>query len=245
MWSVRMRASKEEKGKEKHVSGAEGIYDYSKIGQVLKVFLKRAFEHSKGRPDKIVFTVEEIKDRIHTISALPVNTILCNSPEEAFIVIKEKLNSIGISDKALISAYDVIKNLPMRGATLIDSMTGERLEKDKTRGVRVSRIHMENDKRVKLLKQIKRLSTQPQRVIEAITVASKVASCSEIIAELCISDNPDYTTGYIASRNFGYLRITNIKNQGEDFGGRAFFIKTPCNLETLINYLERKPVLVV
>lgn len=245
MWSVRMRASKNEKNLEKHISGAEGIYDYLQIDKVLKQLFKRAFEHPKGKPDKIVITIEKIYDEIQLVTALPINNFFPNSPEEAFSLIREKLNSLNITDKALYSAFEVIKTCPMRGATLIDSITGERLEKDKTRGIRVSRIHMEKGKRMKLLRYLKSLSAQPQRVIEALTIASKVVSYPEIIAELCISDNPDYTTGYVASKNFGYLRIANIKNNGEDIGGRAFFIKTPCNIEKLIHYLEKKPVLVI
>ncbi|GLI53800.1 6-carboxyhexanoate--CoA ligase [Thermodesulfovibrio yellowstonii] len=245
MWSVRMRASKKENNIEKHISGAEGIYDYSQINRVLKQLFKRAFEHSKGKPDKVVITIERINDEIQTVFALPINTFFVNSPEEAFCLISKKLSSIGISDKAILSAFEVIKKYPMRGATLIDSITGERLERDKTRGIRVSRIHMDKGKRIKLIRQIKNLSTQPQRVIEAITIASKVASYPEVVAELCISDNPDYTIGYIASRDLGYLRITNIKNKGETIGGRAFFVKTPCDIEKLTNYLERKPVLVI
>lgn len=245
MWSVRMRASKKENNMETHISGAEGIYDYSQINKIIKQLFKRAFEHPKGKPDKVVITLEKIKEELHIVHALPINTFFTNSPEEAFSIIKEKLNSVGVSDNALFSAFEVIRKCPMRGATLIDLTTGERLEKDKTRGIRVSRIHIEKGKRMKLLKRIKNLSSQPQRVIEAITIASKVASCPEIVAELCISDNPDYTTGYIASKNFGYLRITNIKNKGEDIGGRAFFIKTPCNIEKLIYYIEKKPVLVI
>lgn len=245
MWSVRMRASKVENNTEKHISGAEGIYKYSQIQKVIKQLFRRAFEHPKGEPDKIVITIEKIKEDIKTVSALRVSTFFSNSPQEAFEFIKEKLRLLGISESAIFKAFEIIKKYPMRGATLIDANTAERLEKDKARGVRVSRIHMEKNKKACLIRQIKNLSDQPNRIIEALTIASKVMSCSEIIAEVCVSDNPDYTTGYIASREFGYLRVTNIKNKGESFGGRAFFIKTPCNLDALVNYLERKPVLIV
>ncbi len=245
MWSVRMRASKKENSKEKHISGAEGIYDYFQIEKALKEYLKRAFEHSKGKPDKIVLTIEKINEQIERFSALPISTFLSNSSEESLKFIKEKLKSLGIYEKSINVAFYVINNCPMRGATLIDSLTGERLEKDKERGVRVSRIQMEKSKKNRMLRKIKNISTQPLRTIEALTIASKVISHPNIIAELCISDNPEYTTGYIASRDFGYLRITNIKNKGQHMGGRAFFIKTPCDMETLIEYLERKPVLIV
>jgi 6-carboxyhexanoate--CoA ligase len=59
MWSVRMRASRFENDSEKHISGAEGIYDLVNIERALKELFKRALNHSKGQPDKIVFTVEK------------------------------------------------------------------------------------------------------------------------------------------------------------------------------------------
>lgn len=245
MWSVRMRASKFENDSEKHISGAEGIYDLVNIERALKEFFKRALTHSKGQPDKIVFTVEKIYEPIKKIEVLPVKTIFCKSPEEAFNKVRENLLMLGISEKSISKAFEVIRNCKMRGASLIDINTTERLEKDKQRGVRVSRIQMDKKTRNRILRKIRRLSSNPQRVIEAITIASKVAYLNEIIAEICISDNPDYTTGYIASRNFGYLRITNIKNQGDERGGRVFFVKSPVDIEKVVSFLEKTPVLVI
>lgn len=245
MWSVRMRASEKRANEERHISGAEGIFEYESIERTVKKFLSRAFKHSKGRPDRIVITVEKITDEITIIPCLSLNTYFASSLDNAYQKIFEILSSLGISDKAINRAFEVIKGESLRGATLIDSISGERLEKDKARGVRVSRIQMDKARRMKLMRKVRNLSTEPQRVLEAMTIASKVAFCPEIMAELCISDNPDYTTGYIASSTLGYLRVTNIKNKGEDIGGRAFFVKTPCDIENLIYYLERKPVLVI
>lgn len=245
MWSLRMRASKIEDNEEIHISGAEGIYNFDEIEKFLKKFFKRAIEHPKGIPDKIVFTVEKIKEQIQSVKALKVKTIFCESPDKAEETINEHLTKLGVSGKAIKEAWNVIKGQRMRGATLIDCLTAERLEPDKKRGVRVSRIQMDRKKRIQILRKIKNFATEPQRVIEAITVASKVASCPEVIAEICVSDNPDYTTGYIASKDFGYLRITNIKKEGEIIGGRAFFVKTPFDIEKLIKFLERTPVIVL
>lgn len=245
MWSLRMRASKIENNREKHISGAEGIYRITEVERMLKKFLQRAIQHPKGMPDRVVLTVEKIREPIQTVKALPVKTIFCESPEEAHKVVKKYLTELGISEKALSVAWKVIKNYKLRGATLIDAFRGHRLEPDKDRGIRVSRIQMDKKRRWQILRKIRNLSTEPERVIEALTLASKVASCPEIIAEICVSDNPDYTTGYIASKLSGYLRITNIKNKGEDIGGRAFFIKTPLDIKKVIEFLERTPVIVI
>ncbi|MGB9711408.1 MAG: 6-carboxyhexanoate--CoA ligase [Thermodesulfovibrio sp.] len=240
-----MRASRIENSKEIHISGAEGIYEFYELEKFLKKFFKRAIEHPKGLPDKIVFTLEKIKEEIQPVEALSVKTVFCESSEEAQKVINEHLINLGISEKAITVAWSVIKGQKMRGATLIDYLTAERLEPDKERGVRVSRIQMDKKRRMQVLKKIKNLSSEPQRVIEALTVASKVAFCPEVVAEICVSDNPDYTTGYIASKEHGYLRITNIKKQGENTGGRAFFVKTPLDIEKLIKFLEKTPVVVL
>ncbi len=235
-----MRASKEEK----HISGAEGIYSEKEIKRVLSKYLTRALNHCRGKPDKIVLTIEKITEEIIFVSPLKIDTYFSDSPESAFYFIKDKLKSLNISEKAIQKAFYVIKNCPLRGATLIDYLSGERLERDLQRGVRVSRIQMDSKKRIEIIRNVKNISPDPERTVEALTIASKVLSCKEVLAEVCISDNPDYTTGYVASRDFGYLRITNIKTQGDNAGGRAFFIKTPCEIDKLIEFLERKPVIV-
>lgn len=245
MWSLRMRAAKIENDAEEHISGAEGIYNFSEVERLLKKFFQRAIKHSNGMPDKVILTIEKIKEPIHEIKALTVKTIFCSSPDDAQNISREYLINLGISEKAIVTAWNVIKNHKMRGATLIDAFTGGRLEPDKKRGVRVSRIQMATKKRLQILGKIKNFTTEPERVIEAITVASKVISFSEIIAEICVSDNPDYTTGYIASKESGYLRLLNIKNKGEHIGGRAFFVKSPVDLNKMIEFLERTPVIII
>jgi len=81
-------------------------------------------------------------------------------------------------------------------------------------------------------------------VKEALILASKVASHPDVTAEICISDDPDYTTGYIASKQLGYLRIPNIKRRGEKHGGRVFIVKESADIDRLTNYLEKTPVIV-
>lgn len=245
MWSVRMRASKFEYSREIHVSGAEGIFEFREIEGALKRFFKRAIEHKRGKAEKIVLTVEELKEPIVQVKSLPIKTVFCDSPEQAYRVIGEKLNSVGVSERAIFKAFEIITKFPMRGAALVDYLTGERLERDRERGIRVSRIQIDKKKRAQLLRKFKNLSSEPQRVIEALTIASKVAAFEGIVAELCISDNPDYTTGYIASKSLGYMRITNIKDIGDSKGGRVFFVKSPIDIEGLYKFLERTPVIVL
>jgi len=81
--------------------------------------------------------------------------------------------------------------------------------------------------------------------MDALAIATKVADRKESVAELCWSDDPAYTTGYVASRKSGYIRITNMKKKGNPAGGRVFFVNLQgLNLEEYIHYLEKQPVII-
>jgi 6-carboxyhexanoate--CoA ligase len=262
MWNIRMRASKNScelrrvmsyelrnkdtsKLSEIHISGAEGIYEDSDLSRVVNEYIKRALSHCRGKPDKIILTAEEIKQSPKKVSILPVKTMKCDSPYEAKKIIYQRLLHIGISKKALDNALKVLTSKKtMRGAALILMKSGIRVEPDKERGIRVSRLGIEKSVNKKLSLILSKSKINITTVKEALILASKVASYPNIVAEVCISDDADYTTGYIASKKFGYLRIPNIKKQGEMHGGRVFFIKEGANIEKIIKYLEKTPVLV-
>jgi 6-carboxyhexanoate--CoA ligase len=92
--------------------------------------------------------------------------------------------------------------------------------------------------------RLSNLGINTDTVKEALVLASKVAACRHILAELCVSDDPFYTTGYVASKKFGYLRIPNIKHAGNKSGGRAFFVKGKINVEEIVSYFEKVPVII-
>ncbi len=46
-----------------HISGAEGIYDEKEIAKIVRDYTNRALSHQKGRPDSIVISMEEIKQK--------------------------------------------------------------------------------------------------------------------------------------------------------------------------------------
>lgn len=95
-----------------------------------------------------------------------------------------------------------------------------------------------------LAQKLSKLRINTTTVKEALILASKVASCQDIIAEVCVSDDPDYTTGYFASGKEGYLRLANIKKSGEMHGGRVFFMKENADIAMVIQYLEGIPVII-
>jgi 6-carboxyhexanoate--CoA ligase len=250
MWNIRMRASKKVRSQkseisEMHISGAEGLYEVTEISKISNDYIKRALKHPIGKPDKIVITIEEIKEKPRKSPLLPVTTIECDSPDYAEEIIFQKLSGLNISRKAINLAFKLLKSeKTMRGAALITAETGKRIEPDRERGIRVSRLGMEKSDRKRLGQFLSKLHINNITVKEALILASKVASCRDIIAEICISDDPDYTTGYIASKKFGYLRIPNIKNYGEMHGGRVFFVRENADADRLIEFLEKTPVVI-
>lgn len=262
MFSIRMRASKNTERKARsvrrkersakrqtpnaeHISGAEGIYEEKDILQICSEYLKRAVNHPRGKPDEIVITIEKIKQKIKTIPLLSVKTLKCKSPDEAKRIIIQKLAFPCISKQAVNNGFKVLKSRKaMRGASLILAGSGKRAEPDKNRGVRVSRMGIGKTAGRMLAQKLSKMGINIATVKEALILASKVASCPDIIAEVCVSDDPDYTTGYFASEKEGYLRLANIKKSGEMHGGRVFFIKENADIARVIQYLKGIPVII-
>ncbi|MCK4537132.1 MAG: hypothetical protein KAT93_08965, partial [Desulfuromonadales bacterium] len=132
----------------------------------------------------------------------------------------------------------------MRGAMVVDRLSGERLEPDNRRGVRVSRMDVAPDERVALRNLLDKVGLGHHRVLEALVLAGKVLKAPGIVAELCWSDAPDYVTGYVASPIEGYQRITRLKEAGDPMGGRIFFIdRRNWDRDEFIAFLEQRGVL--
>jgi 6-carboxyhexanoate--CoA ligase len=154
-----------------------------------------------------------------------------------------------VSSEAAALAMETIANgagpdgRPMRGAMLVDACTGERLEPDRDRGVRVSRMDLAPAAEKELREGLGVLGLDNVHVREALVLAGKVMLAPSIVAELCWSDDPDYTAGYVAAPGLGYSRFPHLKPVGEERGGRAFFIVPGADLAALIRFLEQSPVL--
>jgi 6-carboxyhexanoate--CoA ligase len=252
LWSIRMRASRTmgkkrlegDSGKEIHISGAEGLYEAADIRKVVKKYVERALNHPKGKVDRILITIEDIRQEPREISSLPLATVMCKSPAEGKKIARRLLQLLGISKRATDNAFALIKKGRMTGAAVITEGQGIRLEHDRQRGVRVSRLGLSRTASKSLAPRLSGLGINTDTVREALTLASKVLSFHGVIAELCVSDDPDYTTGYIASKKFGYVRIPNIKAGRSKEGGRAFFVKEGAGIEGISNYLEKVPVMI-
>lgn len=228
-----------------HITGAEGLYKKNEVLEIINHYALRAMNHPKGPADAISIAIEKLSGRPRAIAALPVKTVPCSGPEEARNQSADILRKIGVSGEAIRAAFRVLRSpKTMRGAALVEADSGRRLEPNRARGVRASRMGIEKTALKTLKRTLRPGKINNETVLEALILASKVASCRGVLAELCVSDDPDYITGYVASKSFGYIRIPNIKRPGSPRGGRAFFIRSGADINKVIKYLEATPVMI-
>lgn len=246
LYSIRMRSSRNER----HISGAEKLTSASRLDEVAAAMVRRALQHDKGQAEQIYLTLEKVDPAQIMRLALPnIRTVCVESVDEGRAAALSMLVKAGVTLKAARSAMDVMaegaapNGESMRGAMLVDAVTGLRLERDFYRGVRVSRMDLDDVAACSLHRMLQPAGLYNQHVSEALVLAAKVLHAPGIVAELCWSDDPGYTAGYVASPSSGYVRFPLLKPLGEFRGGRAFFVTPEVDLEHLSYYLEKQVVL--
>ncbi|MGM7722714.1 6-carboxyhexanoate--CoA ligase [uncultured Metabacillus sp.] len=244
-YSVRMRASKDgahEHGG-KHISGGELLSPYSGLQQAVNALLEKGLTHSRGKPEFMQIQFELLNEQIKRLQPLTVQTNEVESAEIGRVLACRLLEKSGVPKKIIDKALEQMADCSgIRGAILIDSHSGKRIDKRSAKGVRVSRMDwVDND-----FNNWANHYQLPQhsRLKEALALATKVSEHPATIAELCWSDDPDYITGYVASRKIGYQRITKLKEYGDEHGCRIFFVDTFHDVNSYINYLEKQPIFI-
>lgn len=247
LYSVKMRASRkiedefdgileEGKKREQHISGAEKIIPEERLEIVCGQLLERALHHAKGEADFINLKIEKVKkEEVIIMDALPVTTYDVETAKEG----REKLGEL-LKKSGILNGQEIVEKMKdtygMRGAMLLDVDTMERLEPDYNRGIRATYMDAADNEDDR---------TQKNHFREAIVLATKVANHKNIIGEICISDDPDYVTGYFASKELGYIRVTKLKEMGCPDGGRIFLFRgTKEEVKECIEYLEKQKILV-
>ena len=232
-YSVKMRASSDGH----HVSGAEKIVSVASVSKVASRLVERALSHERGTPDFINVKIESLPADVLHIKALPVKTHVVATPTEGRALAARLLAEAGIANADEIMAR-FSETHSLRGAMLLDADTLERLEPDQSRGVRATYM----DDAASLAKGTAGVKNH---YAEAIVLATKVQNAPNIIAEICVSDDPDYVTGYVATRELGYRRITVLKEKGDPNGGRIFLYRgSRDEVAKTIEFLEKTPILV-
>lgn len=245
-YSVRMRSAQggDHEAGGRHISGAEQLVPPAELTAVAGEMLERALSHSRGRADFIQITVEAVRrEEITTVPLLPVTTIAAADTAGGRRAAQAVLVQKGVSADAAAKGVEALTSLPgsMRGAMVLCAVSGKRLDDRGDRGIRVSRMDA-TDKR-QLAASLQQQGLVSSHVQEAIVLAAKVAAAPGMVAELCWSDDPEYTAGYVASAG-GYVRFPHLKDYGNPVGGRVFFVQPDCDLAILGDYLERRPVTV-
>ncbi len=229
----------------RHISGAERIVTFDMVKKTADEMLERAFSHSRGQADFINIVVEKIEnDQVQEVPLLSIHSKVGDSVAISHQTAQDALVKAGVTMEAAQAGMKALLSLTdsMGGAMLLCAVTGRRLDDTKARGVRVSRMDIaEADTFIAMLADG---GIDNTHVREALVLASKVASTPGMVAELCWSDDPEYTTGYVASAS-GYMRIPNCKPFGSSLGGRVFFVKPDIELDSTIEYLQHQPVSVI
>lgn len=222
MYSIKMRASHEDI----HISGAETMCEFKDLENYLKKYFNKAFNHENGNIDFLNLKIEKVKAPIQTIPALPVVENLNDT-------LTQLAKQTDVSEYALNKGLEYIKNdITYTGAIILSAQTGQRLDSTEQRGIRVTHL---------AFKTCKRNGEISERVKDARALATCINAFKGVKAELCVSDDLHYTTGYYASPKLGYRRIFNIKEKGTRHGGRIIFVDEGINLNAYVSFLETVP----
>lgn len=240
LFSIKVRASKDGK----HVSGSERIVPYRKIDETILHLCKRG---EKKEPDQIVFKIQEIKEEITFIEKpLKIVELRFNSFQEAnkkAVEILEK--ETGIPRKRIIELIELVHKGAspdgenMRGAMIVNQ-TGKRIELDSYRGIRTSYVDFLDRERA--VEEAKKAGFT-ERTVDALALTTKNMFYKDMIAEYCISDEPDYTTGYVSTKDT-YFRFIPLKERNNNKGGRIYFVKNKTDIQDFYRFLQKKPVII-
>ncbi|ORJ62887.1 6-carboxyhexanoate--CoA ligase [Geothermobacter hydrogeniphilus] len=246
-YSVRMRSSRQQR----HISGAERLVPPDRVVETGRELLRRAMNHSRGVSEQVHLSIDLVPaGQIREICLPPLETFMVADWRQGRQAAVESLVAAGVPETVAADALARLAAGPgpagssLRGAMLIDVADGRRLDNDSARGVRVSRMDISPGALARLRRRLGPLGLDNDHVREALVLAAKVLSAPGLVAELCWSDDPDYTAGYVAAPSFGYRRFPHLKNVGDERGGRVFFVRGDTPVAELVSYLERQPVLV-
>jgi len=244
LFSIRMHSSLGGR----HHSGAERLVHEPLVEETGLAFLRRAMLHERGCAESLSLRIEPVATSRLIRGALPdIRTCPVEDFGQGRMAARELLEREGVGPEAAeralaaLSAGAAPGGGNMRGAVLVDAASGERLEPDGARGIRVSRMDLDPGYEEALRERLAVFGAAAPRIREALILAAKVASAPQVLAELCWSDDPSYVTGYVCGKGCGYARISHLKPQGSPLGGRAFFVVPGTDIPALIDYLQLQP----
>lgn len=189
-----MRASHEDI----HISGAETMCEFEDLENYLKKYFNKAFNHENGNIDFLNLKIEKVKAPIQTLVALPVVENLNDT-------LTQLAKQTGVSEYALNKGLEFIKNdITYTGAIILSAQTGQRLDSTEQRGIRVTQL---------AFKTCKCNGEISERVKDARALATCINAFEGVKAELCVSDDLHYTTGYFASPKLDIVESLILKKK--------------------------------
>ena len=200
--------------------------------------------------DHIHLTLERVPARhIRHVQCLSVTTIDCPSPVSARPPAERVLLKADIAQGAIDVAFDHVlrgangSGSPLRGALLVDARNGDPFAAAGAEGVRASHFDFSPGTRDMLIGELEVAGLTHHRTHEALALATKVLAAG-VCAELCWSDDPTYSAGYVSSLQSGYVRFPRFKPPGA-VGGRVFFYDgLPSLIEACIRRLKTESILI-
>jgi len=229
--------------KEKHISGQERIVEQKELEKVLIELYRRP----KEEWDFLNIKVEKLSSPPEVINkALPVRSYSFSDTNTSWSFVINLLKTHhGIRESLTAQLLEKLvrglhpKGGNLRGALIVDPLTGKVLNGNPEKGIRTILFDW---KRREKIKEILLKEGYTERTLDALALATKNILCG-VEVELCISDDPNYITGYIASERLGYVRITPLKKKNTPFGGRIYFISEN-KYPKVIECLRNKPILI-
>lgn len=247
LYSLKMRSAQggpHERGG-RHISGEERMVAEEEIESCIHEMLERAKTHQRGEADFVNIKVQRVDPSVAVRRPmLEFSQCYSSTVEEGREVALRELVSAGVTEAAARKGIAAICALPdsMRGAMLLNAVTGERMDCTGVRGVRVSNMDVEDP--ASFRQALARKGLRGDHVREALVLASKVAGGDGVVAELCWSDDPDYVVGYVGSAKNGYRRIPVLKEEHCPIGGRVFFLNPDTDVDALIRFYEEQIVFI-
>lgn len=223
-----------------HISGGECITSEKEIKEATFSLINRALNHVNGKCDFINISIQKIQnpEEISYVKPLPITTLDKNINKLYPNMILEKLGFKKCTASKILEKLLSLKNL--KGAAIIPI---EDFENFKWEIVRCTNMDYHQDIKHSLDKFLKK-NNFSEKLKDALCLSTKICENENVLCEICLSDDKGYSTGYIASKKLGYIRIENFKPEGHDYGGRIIFVKDKRKKDLTINYLKNSVVIV-
>lgn len=243
LYSIKMRGASPVNHKKggNHISGAERIINYESLKDEILNLIDRALTHPKGRSDFINISIQKIHDTSNIIYINPLNIKTLSLDDDENIPYNI-LKLLGFSyDKSKYAMDLLLKQSNLKGALIVSFDTLKEFHDHITRCV-----NMDYDSSIKedLDKFLNNNNFLGKYLKDALCLSSKICNHKNVLCEICISDDPNYKTGYISSKALGYIRINNLKPHNHKCGGRIIFIKDENKLNETIDYLKNSIVII-